>query len=121
LFAYREFYKNLLAILDEVSLRTYGEKSNIPNKFCEHFGLHDDERIQEYLMKFFNNTNSDPGFSYETVMNSQSYTIHSGITQPRQFSLGNIPTMSCITDSIGEGWDKRKTSIYFNERNNIVN
>ncbi len=26
LFAYREFYKNLLVILDEVSLRTYGGK-----------------------------------------------------------------------------------------------
>jgi hypothetical protein len=26
LFAYREFYKNLLFILDEVSLRTFGEK-----------------------------------------------------------------------------------------------
>jgi hypothetical protein len=26
LFAYREFYKNLLVVLDEISLRTYGEK-----------------------------------------------------------------------------------------------
>jgi hypothetical protein len=33
LFAYREFYKNLLAILDEVSLCTFGEKSSIPNRF----------------------------------------------------------------------------------------
>ncbi len=30
LFAYREFYKNLLVILDEVSLRTFGEKTSIP-------------------------------------------------------------------------------------------
>ena len=29
LFAYREFYKNLLVILDEVSLRTYGEKKQV--------------------------------------------------------------------------------------------
>jgi hypothetical protein len=29
LFAYRKFYKNLLAILDAVSLRTFGEKTNI--------------------------------------------------------------------------------------------
>ncbi len=80
LFAYREFYKNLLAIFDELSLQTFGEKTSIPNRFCKHFGLHNDERIQAYLMKLSNNTNSDPGFSYETVMNSQSYTIHSGIT-----------------------------------------
>jgi hypothetical protein len=105
LFAYREFYnyKNLLAILDELSLRTYGEQTSTPNKFCKHFGLHNDERIQEYLMKLSNNTNSDPGFTYETVMNSERYTICSGITRPHQFSLGNIPTMSSITDSVGEG------------------
>jgi hypothetical protein len=72
-------------------------------------------------MKLSNNTNSDSGFSYETVMNSQSYTIHSGITRPCQFSLGNVPTMSGITDSVGENWDERKISRYFIERNNIVN
>jgi hypothetical protein len=44
LFAYREFYKNLLVILDEVSLRTYGEKkTSIPNRFCKLFDLHDDK------------------------------------------------------------------------------
>jgi hypothetical protein len=72
-------------------------------------------------MKLSNNTNSDSGFSYETVMNSQSYTIHSGITQPCQFSLGNIPTMSGITDSVGEGRDTRKISRFFNKKNIIVN
>jgi hypothetical protein len=54
-------------------------------------------------------------------MNNQSYTICSGITQPRQFSLGNIPTMSGITDSVGEGSDKRKIMIFFSKRDNIVN
>jgi hypothetical protein len=71
-------------------------------------------------MKLSNNTHSDFGLSYQTVMN-KSYTIRSGITRPRQFSLGNIPTMSGITDSIGEGWDDRKIAKFFNERNNIVN
>jgi hypothetical protein len=46
-------------------------------------------------------------------MNNQSFTIHSGITQPCQFSLGNIPTMSGITDSIGEGRDAGKISKLF--------
>jgi hypothetical protein len=72
-------------------------------------------------MKLSNNTHSDFGLSYKTVMNNQSYTICSRITQPRQFSLGNIPTMSGITDSIGEGWDERKIMKFFNKRNNIVN
>jgi hypothetical protein len=72
-------------------------------------------------MKLSNNTNSDFGLSYQTVMNNQSFTIHSGITQPCQFPLGNILTMSSVTDSIGEGWDDRKIAKIFNERNNIVN
>jgi hypothetical protein len=72
-------------------------------------------------MKLSNNTHSDFGLSYQTVMNNQSHNIHSGITRPRQFSLKNIPTMSCITDSIGEGWDDGKIANFFNERNNIVN
>jgi hypothetical protein len=59
-------------------------------------------------MKLSNNTHSDLGLSYQTVMNNQNYTICSGITQPYQFSLGNIQTMSGITDSVGEGWDDRK-------------
>ncbi len=54
------------------------------------------------------NTYSDFGLSYQKVMNNQSYTIYSGMTQPCQFLLGNIPTMNGITDSIGEGWDDRK-------------
>jgi hypothetical protein len=32
-----------------------------------------------------------------------------------------MPTMSGITDSIGEGWDDRKIAKKINERNNIVN
>jgi hypothetical protein len=68
-------------------------------------------------MKLSNNPHSDFELSYQTVWNNQSYTICSGITRPCQFSIGNIPTMSNITDSIGVGWDDRK---FFNERNNIV-
>jgi hypothetical protein len=67
--------------LDEVSLRTFGEKqTGIPNRFCKVFDLHDDEQIQAYLMKLSNKTRSDFGLSYQTVMNNQSYTIRSGIT-----------------------------------------
>ncbi len=70
-------------------------------------------------MKLSNKTNSDFGLSYQTVMNNQSYTIRSGITQPRQFSLGNIPTMSCITDSVGEGWDDGKIAIFLTKETTL--
>jgi hypothetical protein len=69
LFPYREFYKNLLAILVELSLR------KIPMRLCKHLCLHNDERIQEYLTKLPNNNNYDLGFSYGTVMNSQRYIL----------------------------------------------
>jgi hypothetical protein len=72
-------------------------------------------------MKLSNNTHSDFELSYQIVMNNQSYTIRSGITRPPQFSLGNIPTMSGITDSVGEGWDDGKIAIFFNKRNNFDN
>ncbi len=80
LFAYKEFYKNLLVILDEVSLRTSGEKTNIQNRFCKLFNLHDNEKIHACLMKLSNKTHSDFELSYKKVMNNQSYTIHSGTT-----------------------------------------
>jgi hypothetical protein len=107
--------------LDEVSLHTFGEKTSIPNIFCKLFDLHNDEKVHVYLMKLSNNTHSDFGLSYKTVMNNHSYIIHSGITRPCRFSLGNILTMSSITDSISEGLDERKITKIFNERNNIVN
>ncbi len=81
LFTYREFYKNLLVILDEISLHTFGEKkTSIPNRFCDFFDLHDDKKLHAFLMKLSNNTYSDFRLAYQTVMNNQSYTIHSGIT-----------------------------------------
>ena len=79
LFMKREFYKNLLSILNEFNLRTYGEIQTItPNRFCKLFDLHDDEKIQAYLMKIRNTIHSDFGLPYQTVLNNQSYTIHSG-------------------------------------------
>jgi hypothetical protein len=120
-FAYREFYKILLAILDELSFKDIWRKDKYPKQILQRLWLHNDERIHAYLMKVSNNNNSDPGFSYVAVMNSQTYIIPSGITRPHQFSLGNIPTMSGITDSIGEGWDTRKISKYFKKENNIAN
>jgi hypothetical protein len=96
--------KNLLAILDEVSLQTLGEKqTGVPNRFCKVFDLHDDEKIQACLMKLSNKTHSDFGLSYQSVLNNQNYTIQSGVTRPCQFVLGNIPTIIRITDSVGRG------------------
>ncbi len=85
-------------------------KQVFPTDFFKVFDLHDDEKIQAYLMKLSNKTHSDFGLSCQTVLNNQSYTIRSGITRPCQFVLGNIPTISRITDSVGRGWDDEKNA-----------
>jgi hypothetical protein len=69
-------------------------------------------------MKQSKNFNSDHGFSYEAVTNSQKYVIHSGNTHPLQLSLGKIAKMSTISDSIGQGWDRTRDLTYFNKSNN---
>ncbi len=110
----------MLTILSEVNLQTYGEKQTVtPNRFCNLLDLHDDEKIQAYLMKLFNSTHSDLGLSYQTVLNNQSYTIHSGNIWPCQFVLGNIPTISGITDNVGRGWDDKKLLVFFYEKNKV--
>jgi hypothetical protein len=81
--------------------------------------LHDDEKIQAYLMKLSNTTHSDFGLLYQTVLNNQSYTIHSRNIQPCQFLLGNIPTISGITDNVGRGWDDKKIAHFFEEKNKV--
>ncbi len=59
-------------------------------------------------MKQSKNNDSDHGFSFEAVMNSQKYIIHSGNTRTLQFSLGRIAIISTIIDSIGQGWDRTR-------------
>ncbi len=39
--------------------------------------------------------------------------------QPCQFVLGNIPTVSGITDNVGSGWDDNKIAHFFNESNKV--
>ncbi len=103
--------------MSEVNLQTFGEKQTVtPNRFCKLFDLHDDEKIQAYLIKLCNTTHSDFGLSYQTVLNNQSYTIHSGNIQPCQFVLGNIPTISGITDNVGRGWDDKKLLVFLWEK-----
>jgi hypothetical protein len=53
-------------------------KQLLKTDFCKLFDLHDDEKIQAYLMKICNTTHSDFGLSYQTVLNNQTYTIRSG-------------------------------------------
>jgi hypothetical protein len=90
------------------------------NRFCKLFNLHDDEKIQAYLMKLSDTTHSDFDLSCQTVLNNQSYTIHSGNIRPCQFVLGNIPIISGINDNVCRGWDDKKIAHFFDDIRNPI-
>ncbi len=53
--------------------------------------------------------------SYRTILNQIDYILHNSITQPVQISLGRLPTMSSITQKLGEaGRERINTDNYFN-------
>ncbi len=57
----------------------------------------------------------DPEFpqSYQTILNKQEFIIHNSVTQPVQYSLYTLPTMSTIYDKPGAGWDRIDIDDYF--------
>ncbi len=57
----------------------------------------------------------DPEFpqSYPTILNKQEFIIHNSVTQPVQYSLSTLPTMSTIYDKPGAGWDRIDIDNYF--------
>jgi hypothetical protein len=74
LFSYREFYRNLLVLLGEVSDRIYGSKTNIPNNLLKMFGL-DDENVQVHMKRWTTSDISGHGFSYFAVIASKKITV----------------------------------------------
>jgi hypothetical protein len=44
--------------------------------------------------------------SYQTILNREEFIIHNSVTQPVQYSLYTLPTMSTIHDKPGAGWDR---------------
>jgi hypothetical protein len=57
----------------------------------------------------------DPEFPqfYQTILNKQEFIIHNSVTQPVQYSLSTLPTMSTIYDKPGSGWDRINIDNYF--------
>ncbi len=57
----------------------------------------------------------DPVFpqSYQTILNKQEFIIYNSVTQPAQYSLYTLPTMSTIYDKPGAGWDRIDPDDYF--------
>ncbi len=86
------------------------------------------EDVRDKLLEFFflgspgirNHMNQqvgapDPVFpqSYQTILNKQEFIIHNSVTQPVQYSLFTMPTMSTIYDKPGAGWNRIDTDNQF--------
>ena len=112
IFSYREFYRNLLVLVGELSDHIYGSKTNIPNQLLEMFCL-DDERIHTHLRTWTTSGYFGHGFSYSAMIDTKLYTIQHQNIRPKQFILHKLVSISTITESIGVGWDMIASS-YFN-------
>ncbi len=57
----------------------------------------------------------DPVFpqSYQTILNNQEFIIYNSVTQPVQYSLYTLPTMSTIYDKLGAEWNRIVPDNYF--------
>ncbi len=102
IFGYREFYQNLLCILMEVNKTMYGNNEGFPDKILVIFLLSSPE-IRYHMNRQVGAP--DPVFpqSYPTILNKQKIIIHNSVTQPVQYSLSTMPTMSTIYDKPGAG------------------
>ncbi len=96
----------------EVNKTIYGNNGYVPDQLLEIFLLS--------CPGIRNHTNRqvvapDPVFpqSYRTIINKQEFIIHNSVTQPVQYSLSTMPTMSTIYDKPGAGWYRIDPDDYF--------
>jgi hypothetical protein len=112
IFGYKEAYKNLLCILMVVNKTIYGNNGDVPDKLLNMF-LSSSPEIRNHMNQRV--VAPDPEFpqSYRTILNKQEFIIHNSVTQPVQYSLSTLPTMSFIYDKPGAGWDRIDIDDYF--------
>ncbi len=109
----------------EVNRTICGTNECVPDKRLEIFLLSSLE-IRQHMNRQV--VAPDPEFrhSYQTIINKQEFIIHNSVTQPVQYSLSIIPTMSTIYDKPGAGWNRIDPDDYFtnyfimNEMGNVV-
>ena len=111
LFSYREFYRNLLVLLGEVSERIYGSKTHIPGNLLGMFGL-DDENVHAHMNRWTSSDISGHGFSYSAVIASKKITVQPESRRPKQFKLEKLESMTTITATVGKGCDTPEASNY---------
>ncbi len=94
--------KNLLRILMEVNKTIYGNNGDVPDNFLNIFLL-SCPGIRNHMNQQVVAPDSVFPQSYRTIINKQELIIHNIVTQPVQYSLYTLPTMSTIYDKPGAG------------------
>ena len=105
IFGYREFYKNLLCILMVVNKTIYGNNGDVPDKLLNMF-LSSSPGIRNHMNRQVVAPDPVGPQSNWTILNKQEFIIHNSVTQPVQYSLYTLPTMSTIYDKPGAGWNR---------------
>jgi hypothetical protein len=96
----------------EVNMTIHGNNEDVPDKLLVIFLL-SSSGIRNHMSRQVGAP--DPVFpqSYQTILNKQEFLIHNSVTQPVQYSLFTMPTMSIIYDKPGAGWNRIGTDNYF--------
>ncbi len=95
-----------------VNKTIYGNNGDVPDKLLNMF-LSSNPGIRNHMYQWV--VAPDPEFpqSYRTILNKLEFIIHNSVTQPVQYSLSTLPTMSTIYDKPGAGWDRIDIDDYF--------
>jgi hypothetical protein len=112
IFGYREFYKNLLRILMVVNKTILGNNGDVPDKLLNMF-LSSNQGFRNHMNRQVGASDLVFPQSYRTILNKQEFIIHNSVTQPVQYSLSTLPTISTIYDKPGAGWNRIDPDIYF--------
>jgi hypothetical protein len=96
----------------EVNKTIHGNNGDVPDKLLDIFLLSGPE-IRNHMNQRV--VAPDPEFtqSHQTILNKQEFIIHNSVTQPVQYSLHTLRTMSTIYDKPGAGWDRINIEDYF--------
>ncbi len=102
LFTDREFFRNLLVAVGEVSERIYGSKTHIPDNFLKMYDL-DDEKVHAHMKRWTSSDISGHGYSYSALVAGEKITVQPESSRPKQFKLEKLVSMTTITTTVGKG------------------
>ena len=95
-----------------VNKTVYGNNGDVPDIFLNMF-LSSSPGIRNHMNRQVRAPDPEFPQSYQTILNKQEFIILNSVTQPVQYSLSTLPTMSTIYDKPGAGWYRIDHDNYF--------